>query len=131
MNGKPILVKIDEFDDVIVEWHKLTFPEATKKEQIDKLLKEITEFEEAGNDEDRAREFADVKICFVALCGRFELNGFDISKEDIARLDKCYCFEPNIYRNTKLRHAYINKIATVMKRRFKKNEQGEYRHISD
>jgi len=101
--------KVRWTDEMIVQWHKETFPKATLDSQLRKLKEEILE---AYNAFDDITELADVYIVCVTLHHRYKcpagdepLNNFKKSKLKKQILD---AVDKKMYINIRRRYRYIN-----------------------
>lgn len=101
--------------DCVVNWHKETFPDATKEEQLKKLEEELNEFYQDLHN----MELADVLICAIVLIERFKspigrvvFNGFANHPDFYPSLDEI-----------------ISKKIQINKSRTWQKIDGVYRHV--
>lgn len=108
-------------DEDIVEWSVNTFPDLTIEQQLMKLESEFDEFETAEGYEKSLEELADVYIVCMILDLRFNSRIGKFMRDTI----KVSCTDDI------LTEAVKNKMDINFKRKWHKNEKGEYRHDED
>lgn len=98
----------------VCEWHKETFPDITKEDQIRKLEEELNEYHECYD----FSELADVIICSVVLWKRFN-----------SEIGRCvFNYAKNESSQLRLNFIVSDKLR-INKKRIWKKVDGVYRHV--
>lgn len=101
--------------DCVVNWHKETFPDVTKEDQLKKLEEELKEFYKDFSD----MELADVLICSIALSERFNSPIGNVVFNSFAN-------QPDFYPSL---DEIISKKMQINKSRTWQKIDGVYRHV--
>lgn len=98
----------------VCEWHKETFPDITKEDQIRKLEEELNEYYECYD----YSELADVLICAIVLWKRFK-----------SEVGKCvFYYSKSIIKETRANMIVADKLR-INKKRIWQKVDGVYRHV--
>lgn len=114
--------------NLLLNWHKMAFPDITKEEQIKKLKEEIEEWEAAESIEDKIKESADVMIVGQVLTLRFNVQMKDLTefKEQLIKIDN-FIGE----HSDECQRAFSDKLLVNSERKWAKSSDGVWRHLEE